>query len=193
MPMNKLLSFFYCKVSSVARLLQGNLRQHIWAHTQTHTNAHTHTNAVPHTGQSQAPHQHRHRWKCLPTQKCILWAHAHALAAHTVQFCTCMLHAAIKNRDICAEARTHAVLSLSPMCYNEYWVIQRAPLQWVSWPVHVGSCLLWERRRFKGEHGSQQIHWNYCTEETANRILDAATKSFSSAAFSQSCWHNIFL
>ncbi len=192
--MNKLLSFlffsFFFFTARSALLLGFSREASSNTYELTHKHTHTHTNVVPHTGQLQAPHQHLYQCKCLPTQNCILWEHAHALtAARTVRACN--VHLWRGDAFVHKHTHTHTFvwLSHSPACYNEYWVIQRAPLQWVSWPVHVGSCLLWERRRFKGEHGSQQIHWNYCTEETSSGV---SAKHFTSAGFSQSCWHNIF-
>lgn len=165
MPMNKLLSFFFFF------LLQGQLccsaspgkppPTHMSSHTSTCT--HTHKCSPTHWSIAGSP----------PTHASLQMSSYTEMHLTRTCTCTCSTWCTHGTCTYGEDRHTHTFsciwLSQRWICYNEYRVIRRAPLQWVSWPVHVGSCLLCERRRFKGEHSSQQIHRNYCTKQTANR------------------------
>ena len=167
--------FFYCKVSSVARLLQGNLRQHIWAHTQTHAHTHTHKHmgAVPHTGQSRA---RAHAPLLFPR------GNASDERMHARLWPTCMPRAPTNTYALFSSVRLLSLVIMSR-------ALQRGHL----YSEHLDLCmweavLLWERRRCKGWNRALGKYTEITTQSDVSfRCEKGKQKGSPPAGVSQSC------
>lgn len=125
-----------------------------------------------------------HHCKCLPTQKCILREHAHALVAHGVPTARAPMEKTV----------THMRSPVYGFLKDEYVIMSTVLYEGHLYSESLDLCM-WEAVCCARGGGSRvNTALSKYTEITAQsrQPIDTETKPFSSAGFSKSCWRNIF-